>query len=54
MMTTVLRILRNTDLVAQRPTLDAYKRRGEARPAFQKALAAQMAAFAANAPPPKP
>jgi len=52
MMTTVLRILRNTDLVAQRPTLDAYQRRGEARPAFQKALAAQMAAFAANAPPP--
>ena len=52
MMTTVLRILRNTDLVAQRPTLDAYRQRGEARPAFRKALAAQMAAFAANAPPP--
>jgi glutathione S-transferase len=42
------------DLVAQRPTLDAYKQRGEARPAFQKALAAQMAAFAANAPAPNP
>jgi len=54
MMTTVLRILRNTDLVARRPTLDAYRKRGEARPAFQKALAAQLAAFAANAPPPKP
>jgi glutathione S-transferase len=52
LMTTVLRILRNTDLVAQRPTLDAYQRRGEARPAFQTALAAQLAAFAAHAPPP--
>ena len=46
--------MRNTDLVAQRPTLAAYQQRGEARPAFQKALAAQMAAFAANAPPAKP
>jgi glutathione S-transferase len=53
LMTTVLRILRNTDLVAQRPTLDAYKRRGEARPAFQKALDAQLAAFAKHTPPPK-
>jgi glutathione S-transferase len=50
-MTTVLRIPRNTDLVAQRPTLDAYKRRGEARPAFKKALDAQMAAFAKQTPP---
>ena len=54
LMTTVLRILRNTDLVAERPTLDAYKQRGEARPAFRKALDAQMAAFAKHAPPPKP
>ena len=52
-MTTVLRILRNTDLVAQRPTLDAYKRRHEARPAFGKALTAQMRPFAANAPTPR-
>jgi glutathione S-transferase len=51
LMTTVLRIPRNTDLVAQRPTLDAYKRRGEARPAFKKALDAQMAAFAKQTPP---
>ena len=51
LMTTVLRILRNTDLVAQRPTLEAYKRRGEARPAFRRALDAQMAAFAKHAPP---
>ncbi|HEX2539658.1 MAG TPA: glutathione S-transferase family protein [Caldimonas sp.] len=45
LMTTVLRILRSTDLVAKRPTLDAYKQRGEARPAFRKALAEQMAPF---------
>jgi len=51
LMTTVLRIPRNTDLVAQRPTLDAYKRRGEARPPFKKALDAQMAAFAKHTPP---
>jgi glutathione S-transferase len=51
LMTTVLRIPRNTDLVSQQPTLDAYKRRGEARPAFKKALDAQMAAFAKQTPP---
>jgi len=51
MMTTVLRILRETDVVAEIPSLDAYKKRCEARPAFQKALAAQMAVFAENAPP---
>lgn len=50
-MTSVLRILRTTDLVAKRPTLDAYRLRGEARPAFHKALSAQKATFAANAPP---
>jgi glutathione S-transferase len=51
LMTTVLRQLRNTDLVAQRPTLDAYKKRNEERPAFVKALAAQLATFAKHAPP---
>jgi len=51
LMTTVLRNLRNTDLVAQRPTLDAYKKRNEDRPAFVKALAAQLATFAKHAPP---
>jgi glutathione S-transferase len=50
-MTSVLRILRTTDLVEKRPTLAAYRRRGEARPAFVRALAAQLAPFAANAPP---
>lgn len=51
MMTTVLRTLRTTDLVTKRPALDAYVKAHERRPAFQKALAAQMAPFAANAPP---
>ena len=50
LMTTVLRILRTTDLVQQRPALEAYQQRHEARPAFQKALAAQMATFARHAP----
>jgi glutathione S-transferase len=50
---TVLRILRNDNgaLVEKRPTLDRYKKRGEARPGFQKALAAQMATFEKNTPP---
>lgn len=50
LMTTVLRILRHTDLVAQYPALEAYRLRCEARPTFQKALADQMAPFAENAP----
>jgi glutathione S-transferase len=50
LMTTVLRILRHTDLLSQFSVLQAYRRRCEARPAFQKALADQMAAFARNAP----
>ena len=44
MMVTVLRILRHTDLVAQAGLAD-YVTCGEARPAFQRALAAQMAPF---------
>ena len=46
MMATVLRELRTTDLVAQRPVLAAYQSRCEARPAFAKALADQMAPLA--------
>lgn len=45
LMTTVLRILRHTDIVAQIPVLESYRLRCEARPAFQRALAAQMAVF---------
>lgn len=50
LMTSVLRILRHTDLVERRPALHAYQQRCEARPAFQKALADQVAPFARNAP----
>ena len=50
LMITVLRFLRHTDLVAQFSNLDAYLKRGEARPALQRALADQLAAYAANEP----
>jgi glutathione S-transferase len=46
LMTSVLRILRHTDLLNDEPALVAYKERCEARPAFEKALADQMAVFA--------
>ncbi len=49
-MITVLRFLRHTDLVAQFPNLDAYLKRGEARPAFRKALGDQLSGYAANQP----
>jgi glutathione S-transferase len=45
MMATVLRILRHTDLVTPDPTLAPYLARCEARPAFQKALADQLASY---------
>jgi glutathione S-transferase len=45
MMATVLRILRHTNLVTSDPTLAPYLARCEARPAFQKALADQLASF---------
>ena len=50
LMTTVLRLIRHTDLVAEFPVLDAYVKRCEARPAFQRALSDQMADYARNAP----
>jgi glutathione S-transferase len=50
LMTTVLRLIRHTDLVAGFPVLDAYGKRCEARPGFQKALSDQMAGYARNAP----
>ena len=50
LMTTVLRIARHTDLVAEFPVLHAYKARCEDRPAFKKALADQLAAFKKYAP----
>jgi len=48
LMTTVLRTLRQTDLVAERPTLKAYQQRCEARPAFQQALKDHLKPFGAN------
>jgi glutathione S-transferase len=54
LMATVLRFLRHTDLVAQFANLDAFVKRAEARPAFQRALADQLAVYAANAPQPQP
>jgi glutathione S-transferase len=51
LMTTVLRTPRHTELVAQLPTVEAYRQRCEARPAFQKALNAQLTTFARHAPP---
>ena len=50
LMITVLRFLRHTELVAEFPNLKDYLARGEARPAFQRALADQLAVFAANQP----
>ena len=49
LMTTVLRIPRHTDLIAQMPTLERYRLRCEARPAFKRALSAQMADFSDRA-----
>ena len=51
MMTTVLRELGDTGLLDRHPTVDALRRRCEARPAFKRALDAQMAPFRENAPP---
>ncbi|MGA2343210.1 MAG: glutathione S-transferase family protein [Steroidobacteraceae bacterium] len=49
MMSTVLRILRHTDLVSRRPVLKAYHERCEQRPAFRKALADHLRPFASAA-----
>ena len=51
LMCTVLRFLRHTSMIADIPVLAAYVARCEARPAFQRALAAQMAPFAAHGTP---
>lgn len=46
MLVTVLRSLRHSKIVTGYPTLSAYQRRGEGRPAFRQALADQLADFA--------
>ena len=45
LMTSVLRLIRHTDVVSGFPVLDAYQKRCEARPAFQRALDEQMAGY---------
>jgi glutathione S-transferase len=45
MMTTVLRILRHSDIVTSDPRLTAYVERCTARPAFKRALDAQLGDF---------
>ena len=49
MMSSVLRILRSTDVLDAFPKLAAYRARCEARPAFQRAIAGQLGDFEKNA-----
>lgn len=48
LMVSVLRRLAGSGLVEEYPSLAAYVARGEARPAFQRAFAAQLAVFDAD------
>ena len=50
MMASVLRNLRHTDLVAEQPRLAAFLERSQARPAFQRAIADQLAVFEQHQP----
>jgi glutathione S-transferase len=50
MVVSVLRQLRHTDIVAKFPNLAALVARAEARPAFQRALADQLAVFREHIP----
>jgi glutathione S-transferase len=50
LMTTVLRILRSTDLLAVYPTLQSYQHRCEDRDAFQRALGEQLHTFKEHQP----
>lgn len=50
MMSTMLRILRHTPLVSEHENLARYQARCEARPAFKRALEAQLAPFSRNVP----
>ena len=54
MLVTVLRQLRRTGALDPFPNLAALVARGEARPAFQRALADQLEVFAENQPEPQP
>ena len=50
LMVTVLRRLNSSGLLADYPNLDAYIARAEARPAYQRAFAAQLAVFTRASP----
>jgi glutathione S-transferase len=50
LMVTVLRRLNGSGLVENYPNLTAYVARGEARPAYKRAFAAQLAVFASQPP----
>lgn len=54
LLVTVLRQLRGGHALDQYPNLVAFVARGEARPAFKRALADQLAVFAENQPEPQP
>jgi glutathione S-transferase len=49
-MVTVLRELVDSGILARFPVLDAYRQRGEARPAFSRALQAQLKTFRDHTP----
>lgn len=51
-MASVLRIADHSELLPQRPALDAYVKRAMDRPAFKRAIDAQLAVFRANEPVP--
>ena len=51
MMVSVLRIIEHDPLLSEHATLVDYVRRGTARPAFQRALASQVAGFTGSPPP---
>lgn len=52
-MVTALRQLRNDKIVEKFPNVAAFVQRGEARPAFQKALSDQLATFREHEPQPQ-
>jgi glutathione S-transferase len=53
-MSLILRTMPGDALLAERPALRAYVERATARPAFKRALEAQLAVFATHEPPPAP
>ena len=50
LMVTVLRRLNGSGILEKYPTLSAYVARGEARPAYQRAFADQLAVFTGKPP----